>query len=78
VVASQKFESDEIAVIYWRAARRIQMWAADQRFENLSDISADILDLWRGQWSVTAEKKYNRIGVTSQSNFQGYLKRFLR
>lgn len=76
--ASQKFESDETAGIYRRAARRIQIWAADQSIENLSDISADMLDLWRGHWSVTAEKKYNRIGVTSQSHFQGYLKRFLR
>jgi hypothetical protein len=77
-VASQKFKFEGTAVIYERAARRIQMWAADQGIENLSDINADMLDLWRGQWSATANKKYNRIGVTSQYHFQGYLKRFFR
>jgi len=37
-----------------------------------------MLDEWRGLWSPAAVKKYNRIGLTSQSAFLGYLKRFFR
>jgi hypothetical protein len=37
-----------------------------------------MLDEWRGLWSPLAEKKYNRIGLTSQPAFLGYLKRFFR
>jgi integrase/recombinase XerD len=75
---SQKSGSKETIVIYDRAARRINAWAEDQKIESLADVSADMLDLWRGEWSKDAEKKYNRIDITSQSHFQGYLKRFFR
>lgn len=77
-IASQKFTSKETETINKHAAKRIQTWASDQGIESLSDVTADMLDLWRGLWSGEAEKKYNRIGATSQSHFQGYLKRFFR
>jgi hypothetical protein len=75
---AQKLKSKETAAIYNIAAKRINIWAADQKIENLAVITADNLDEWRGLWGETAEKKYNRIGPTSQSHFQGYLKRFFR
>jgi site-specific recombinase XerD len=77
-LSTQKIGSEETAAIYKTAAKRINSWAEDQEIGSLADITADMLDLWRGQWSDTAEKRYNRIGATSQSHFQGYLKRFFR
>jgi integrase len=59
-----------------RAAWRIKEWAKDQKIETVRDVTPDALDLWRGQWSKTAEKRYSRIGKTSQSQFQGRLKSF--
>jgi integrase len=75
---AQKFKTHETSVIYGRARRRIQAWAEDQRLLNVSDVTPAMLDLWRGDWKKDAKKKYNRIGQTSQSQFQGYLKRFFR
>jgi integrase/recombinase XerD len=75
---SIKSSSEETAVIYERAARRINTWAADLEIKSLTDVTADMLDQWRGEWGDDADKKYNQIGVTSQSHFQGYLKRFFR
>ena len=77
-IAAQKFESNETGAIYKRAAKRIRTWAADTGIIALGDVTADMLDLWRGAWSEDAEKRYNRIGRTSQSHFLGYLKRFFR
>jgi site-specific recombinase XerD len=77
-IAAQKIDSAETAAIYNTAARRINTWAADQDIEYLADITADMLDEWRGLWGKEAEKRYNQIGPTSQSHFQGYLKRFFR
>jgi integrase len=76
--SSQKFKTNETSAIYDRAARRIQAWAEDQVIEYVRDVSVDSLDEWRGLWGKDAEKTYNRIGQTSQSHFQGYLKRFFR
>src|ERR1017187_6293112 len=73
-----KIGSKETAAIYKTAAKRINTWATDQNIENIADITADNLDEWRGVWGEKAEKQYNRIGPTSQSHFQGYLKRFFR
>jgi integrase len=75
---SVKSGSKVTAEIYDRAARRINTWAADLKIKSLSDITADMLDQWRGEWGDDADKKYSQIGVTSQSHFQGYLKRFFR
>jgi hypothetical protein len=49
-----------------------QHLAEDLGMAALSDVTADTLDGWRGMWSPTAEKKYNRIGLSSQSAFLGY------
>jgi len=75
---SVKTESVETAVIYKRAAWRIATWAADRGIETVRGIAADVVDEWRGTWDTTAEKRYSRIGPTSQSHFQGRLRRFCR
>ncbi len=71
-------ESHETEVIRGKAARRIKEWAADMGIANVSDITPDALDLWRGTWAPDAEKAYSRIGQTSASHFQGRLKSFCR
>ena len=75
---SQRWKNKETETIYRCAARRIADWAEDIGVKGLGDITADKLDEWRGLWSEKAEKKYNRIGLTSQAHFLGYLKRFFR
>jgi site-specific recombinase XerD len=37
-----------------------------------------MLDEWRGNWALDAQRKFDRIGQTSQSTFQGRLKQFCR
>jgi len=71
-------ESHGTEVIRGKAARRIQDWAADMGITNVTQITPDALDLWRGTWSPDAEKEYSRIGQTSASHFQGRLKSFCR
>lgn len=68
---AQRWKSKETETIYRCAAKRINTWAADLGVAALSDVTADMLDEWRGMWSPTAEKKYNRIGLSSQSAFLG-------
>jgi hypothetical protein len=75
---SQRWKSKETETIYRCAASRINTWAADTGVNSLPDITADMLHEGRGFWSSSAKKKYNRIGLTSQSAFLGYLKRFFR
>jgi hypothetical protein len=74
-IAGQKFKSNKIATIYRRAAWRIKAWAQDQGIENLRDVTPDLLDEWRGLWATDAERKYDRIGQSSQSEFLGYAPR---
>ena len=73
---AQRWKSKETETIFRCAAKRINTWAEDTGVTNLGDVTADMLDEWRGLWDASAEKKYNRIGLSSQSAFLGYLKRF--
>jgi site-specific recombinase XerD len=77
-IASLRFKNELTGKIYGRAGKRIKDWAPSQGLEDLSSVTADMLDLWRGQWSLTAEDRANRLGPTAQSHFQDYLKRFFR
>jgi hypothetical protein len=54
-LAAQKIASEETAAIYRTAAKRINSWADDQKIVNLADVTADMLDLWRGLWDQKAE-----------------------
>ena len=77
-VRSLSEQMDVTQVVRARAAWRIKEWAKDQNIETVRDITSDALDLWRGQWGKTAEKRYSRIGKTSQAHFQNRLKSFCR
>lgn len=52
-------------------------WAERKKILYLRDITPDLLDEWRGQWSKDAEHKYDRMDITTQSQFQTRLKGFL-
>jgi hypothetical protein len=73
-----KVRQPETSAIYKRAGRRIELWAEHQNLVNVREIAADALDKWRGTWGENAVKRYNGIGGTSQSHFQGRLKQFCR
>jgi hypothetical protein len=47
-LASLRFRNEVTGKIYGRAGKRIKDWATGQGLENLSDVTADMLDLWRG------------------------------
>jgi hypothetical protein len=77
----QEIEEQEAQRISLRKEKNITVKeAADQGVLNLSDVTTAKLGLWRGDWNKGGKKKDNRIGQTSQSQFQfqGYLKRFFR
>jgi integrase len=77
-VRGRKIEGRANLRIYLRAAWRIEQWAADEKIVNVTDITADGLEKWRGMWGPKAEKRYNRIAVATQSQFQSKVRRFFR
>jgi site-specific recombinase XerD len=77
-VRCRKIEGRANLRIYLRAAWRIEQWAADEKIVNVTDITADGLEKWRGMWGPKAEKRYNRIAVATQSQFQSKVRRFFR
>ena len=77
-LASQKFRSGETATIHRRVASRINACAGFEGIVSVKGITPDKLDEWRGRWGSQAEREFDRIGQTSQSAFQGYLKAFCR
>lgn len=60
------------------AANRIQAWAKDNQIETVDGLTTDRLDKWRGEWNIDAKEPYNRIGLTTQHHFQGYLQSYTR
>jgi hypothetical protein len=56
--------------------QKVGAWAKRQGILYLRDITSDLLDEWRGQWSKEAEHRYDRMGITTQSHFQTRLKGF--
>ncbi|MGO8734704.1 MAG: hypothetical protein ACLQVM_18165 [Terriglobia bacterium] len=56
--------------------QKVGAWAKRQGILYLRDITPDLLDEWRGQWSKEAEHRYDRMGITTQSHFQTRLKGF--
>jgi hypothetical protein len=57
--------------------KKVGAWAKRKDILYLRDITPDLLDEWRGQWSKDAEHKYDRMDITTQSQFQTRLKGFL-
>jgi site-specific recombinase XerD len=61
---------------YTSFTRKVSRWATRRGIETLEEVTADMLDEWRGQWSDESEQPDDRLGPTAQSTFQGRLKRF--
>jgi integrase len=74
----KKPKKQSTARIHNGVVNRIRNWANDNNIKTVADVTFDELDKWRGEWGLDAEKAYNRIGPTTQSTFQRYLKSFFR
>lgn len=74
--ASRKTKNDATSRVHATFERKVTAWAARAGIEYLNDVTPEILDAWRGQWSIDADEKYDRMGDTTQSHFQTRLKGF--
>jgi integrase len=63
---------------YQAITNKISAWAKDNGIKRLSDVTAVSLDKWRGEWGLEADRKGDRIGPTTQNQFQGRLKAFFK
>ena len=75
-LASLKISNSATLRVYTVVVRKINAWATGQGITHLSDITPTALDTWRGEWSPTATRKYDRMATTTQSQFQTRLKAF--
>jgi integrase/recombinase XerD len=75
-LASRKEQSPGTAQAYRVTMRKIRDWVSEQSIEYLGDVTPDMLDAWRGQWSPTSLRKDDRMSVTTQSHFLTRLKGF--
>lgn len=71
----QKSLGDGTFKAYESFTHKVRRWAERKTVEYLGDITPNMLDEWRGQWSSEAELKDDRMGASTQSTFQGRLKR---
>ena len=62
---------------YQTAARQIGAWARGNQLVRLSQITPDVLDQWRSQWSPKAKHPDNRIGKTTAGRRLEKVKSFL-
>lgn len=75
---AQKGVSKCTSRLHRRVRDRIRLWAADNNIKTVAEVTTDNLDKWRGEWGVDAEKPYNRLGTSTQSQFQKHLKNVFR
>jgi integrase/recombinase XerD len=73
-LAKHKRQSVQSLRVYKAMMKRIREWAQMEGFVYLSDVTANSLDKWCGEWSADAELKINRMGQTSQSIFVARLR----
>jgi len=75
-VASLKVEHRGTEQNYSTFQRKIKDWAKHNHITSLSEVTRDRLDLWRGEWSKTAERRDDRMSSTTQIQFQNKLRAF--
>ena len=73
---SHKKLSDSSARAYQVVTRKIRDWATMRGIRNLREVTPEMLDEWRGEWSPSAPRKDDKMGITTQSHFQTRLKSF--
>jgi site-specific recombinase XerD len=52
---------------YRSTMRRLQRWADAQSIANVGDVTGQMLDRWRSEWSPEAKEKENRLALTTQA-----------
>src|ERR1035437_3036660 len=77
-IAGMKDQTDTSIEAYRSTTRRILRWARSKHLVTLRDITPVLLDQWRSEWSPVAEKKENRLTLTTQAALLTRLKGFLR
>ena len=75
-IASQKDQSSANASAYQTFKRRMIWWADTKGLRSIDEITPDLLDEWRGQWSPAAKDRYNHIGPTTQNLLVTRIKSF--
>lgn len=75
---AMKPKTKSTAKIHRGVANRIKNWAKANGIEFVAGLTFDLLDKWRGEWSLGAEQPYNRIGQNSQCKLLRYLRNFCR
>jgi integrase len=55
---------------------KVTRWATLKNVRYLKDVTPDMLDEWRGEWSPDAERIDDRLNATSQNQFLMRLKAF--
>ena len=77
-LATHKASAASTANTHKIFTQKVSRWATHVGVEYLDDITKQMLDKWRGNWSPSAVRKDDRIGLTTQSHFLSRLKEFFR
>lgn len=75
-IANRKIRSSGTASAYRTFVRKFKDWSRENGLMFLSEVTASALDEWRGQWSSDAKRLDDRMGPSTQSEFQVRLKSF--
>ncbi|MGA3346738.1 MAG: hypothetical protein ABSC76_17925 [Terracidiphilus sp.] len=73
-LSAQKGVKKGTTTQHQQMVNRVRAWAEANGIEMVADVTANNLDEWRGKWDPDAEEPYNQMGLTTQRNFQNYLK----
>jgi integrase len=71
-----KDQPPSTAKAYRVSVAKITRWATLKKVKYLKDVTADMLDEWRGEWSPAAERIDDRLNASSQNQFLTRLKAF--
>jgi integrase len=75
---THKNSTTSTSMIHSIFCRKIERWAAEQGIEFMDDVTRQMLDRWRGNWSSQAKRKDDRMSATTQCHFLGRIKTFFR
>jgi integrase/recombinase XerD len=71
-----KEQPPSTAKAYRGMTAKVTRWATLKNVRYLKDVTPDMLDEWRGEWSPDAERIDDRLNATSQNQFLMRLKAF--
>jgi len=73
---AQKINSNETRRKYVGMLNRTLAWANHNNIRTVAEVTPDILDKWRGEWSPDADEKYSRMQPSTQNQYQTHLRCF--